>query len=332
LQTLVQDNPLLQIITLLYLFIPKELQGDFIGFILHIYHQTKNITSDTKEDEISLEESQNSFALKLKVLAKSLRGLQLFNYSLSHDTLYNTKEHFFYEKGNRWKNIYKALGISHNTEEFDIHLVTPIIKYHINLYKLIGDFEIYALLTFTKKSRSHETLSVISKSDALKFKENYNFSTLLSKAFRIDVNNKNNPPYIQTLKQIRNDISHQNIEKMMTAFEQNDIFEQRKEIIIYLQTDHQEMQKLLHYNPVNDFTMKTVQYCIMLDKYKMGVADNDEKIENRADLIIKNLKKETPNDYYLIYKLKAIELLKQKMIEAIGETEQEKKIRKAIAK
>ena len=90
------------------------------------------------------------------------------------------------------------------------------------------------------------------------------------------------------------------------------------------------MQELLHYNPINDFTMKTIQYRIMLDKYKMGVADNDEKIENRADLIIKNLKKETPNDYYLIYKLKAIELLKQKMIEAIGETTQEKKIRDAI--
>lgn len=331
LQTLVQDNPLLQIITLLYLFIPKELQGDFIGFISQIYHQTKNITSDTKEDEISIEESQNSFALKLKVLAKTLRGLQLFNYSLSHDTLYETRGHFFYEKGNRWKKIYSDLQISHNTEEFDIHLVAPIIKYHINLYKLIGDFEIYALLTFAKKSQSQEKLSVISDKDVLKFKGYYNFSTLLSKAFGIDLNFKSNSPYIQTLKQIRNDISHQNLQNMMGAFEKKTILSGREVLITELQKKHSDMPSLLHYNPINDFTMKTVQYCIMLDKYKMDKTDNEAKIENRADLIIKNLKKETPNDYYLIYKLKAIELMKQKMIEAIGETAQEKKIRNAIA-
>lgn len=322
LEELVKESPLLQIITLLYLFIPKELQGEFVGFILEIYHHTKNISSDTKEDEISIEDAQNSFSLKLKILAKNLRGLQLFNYSLSHNTLYNNKQDFFYEKGNRWQNIYKNFQISHNQDEFDIHLVIPVIKYYINLNKLIGDFEIYALLKYADKNSITEKLSDITSRDDLKYNGYYNFATLLFKTFGINTNYKQNKVSIQNIKKARNDIAHQNIENMLKAFENSEIFAQREEIVNYLQTEHQ-MQEVLHYNPINDFTMKTVQYLKSLSVHsqKEGkIAD----IHKKDNLV--------PNDYYLIYKLKAIEILKQKVIEAIGETKDEKKIKNAIAK
>lgn len=260
--------------------------------------------------------------MKLKILAKNLRGLQLFNYSLSHNTLYNTKEHFFYEKGNRWQSVYKSLEISHNQDEFDIHLVIPVIKYYINLNKLIGDFEIYALLTYADKNSITEKLSDITKRDDLKFRGYYNFSTLLFKTFMINTNYEQNQKSTQYIKQTRNDIAHQNIENMLKAFENNEIFAQREEIVNYLQKEH-KMQEILHYNPINDFTMKTVQYLKSLNIH----SQKESKI---ADIH----KKESlvPNDYYLIYKLKVIELLKQKVIEAIGETKDEEKIKNAIAK
>jgi hypothetical protein len=321
LEELVKDSTLLQIITLLYLFVPKELQGEFVGFILKIYHHTKNISTDTKEDETSIEDAQNSFSLKLKILAKNLRGLQLFNYCLSHNTLYNIKEHFFYEKGNRWQSIYKDLQISHNQDEFDAHLVIPIIKYYINLYKLIGDFEIYALLKYANKKNITDNLSKLTELEDLKFNNHYNFTTLLNRVFGIDINYKSNPPFIQYIKQIRNNISHQDIKKMIESFEHNEVFLQRENIIQYLKTEHL-MQDILHFNPINDFTMKTVQYLKSLSVHsqKEGkIAD----INKKESLV--------PNDYYLIYKLKAIELLKQKVIEVIGELQEENKIKNAIA-
>jgi hypothetical protein len=328
LEELVKDSTLLQVITLLYLFIPKELQGEFVGFILKIYHHTKNISTDTKEDETSIEDAQNSFSLKLKILAKNLRGLQLFNYSLSHNTDYTFRDKkkkegiFFYEKGNRWQSIYKDLQISHNQDEFDAHLVIPIIKYCINLYKLIGDFEIYALLKYANKKNITDNLSKLTELEDLKFSSHYNFTTLLNRVFGIDINYKSNPPFIQYIKKIRNDVSHQNIENMIKSFEHKELFLQRENIVQYLKTKH-SMQDILHYNPINDFTMKTVQYLKSLNVHsqKEGkIAD----INKKESLV--------PNDYYLIYKLKAIELLKQKVIEVIGESNEENKIKNAIAK
>lgn len=323
LQSLVKDSPLLQIITLLYLFLPREIQGEFVNFILRIYHQTKNISSDTKQDEAAIEDIQSSFALKLKVLAKSLRGMRLFSYSISHATEYNKNDKVFYERGNRWKNIYKKLRISHNQEEFDIYIVSPILKYHINLYKLIGDFEIYALLKYGEMKNNNNTLSKLAESDDLKGNSYYNFSTLLSKVF-IDRNEAH------SIECIRNNIAHQDIKEMIKAFEEKTILKERQEIVEYLKKEHPDMNSVLFYDALNDFTMKTVQFLIDLKKYKFSTADG-EKIANKTDLTIKKLEIKTPDDYYLVYKLKAIELLKQEVIASIGQTEQEKQISNAIA-
>lgn len=320
LESIVNESNILQIITLLYLFIPKELQGEFVGFILKIYHHTKNISTDTKQDEVSIENTQNSFSLKLKILAKTLRGLQLFKYSLSHNTLFNKKEEFFYEKGNKWKNIYKNLQISHNLDEFDIHLVVPIIKYHINLFKLLGDFEIYALLRYAKKENLEDKLSFLTNN--LKYKNHYNFGTLLNKVFNIDTNYKNNPSNIQHIKQLRNDISHQNIKNIIDSFEKNIILSQREEIINYLKTMEDDIKQTLYYNPINDFTMKTIQYLKSLNVH----SQKDEKIEN-----ISKKQNLVPNDYFIIYKLKAIETIKKELISSIGITKYEEKIQRKIA-
>lgn len=201
-------------------------------------------------------------------------------------------------------------------------MVIPIVKYYINLNKLLGDFEIYALLKYADKNSITVKLSDITNKEDLKFKEHYNFATLLFKTFGITTDYKQNKKSTQYIKQIRNAIAHQNIGNMLKAFEHNKIFEQRDEIVNYLKKEH-KMKDILHYNPINDFTMKTVQYLKSLNVH----SQKEDKI---AD--INNKKVLVPNDYYLIYKLKAIELLKQKVIEAIGETEDEKKIKKAIAK
>ena len=329
--TLVEKNNLLQVITLLHLFIPKELKGDFVGFILRIYHEIKNIASDTKADEKTLkeleelEESQNFQALKLKILAKHIKELSVFNYTIATTTKPKKDKDniIYYEAGNTHLNkFYKECNISHTKEIFDVHVILPMLKYYINLYKLIGDFEIYSLLKYAKEKGKNEPLSTLAKDE---FKEGnfYNFKKLLEIVHKFDDSAKDsNNKTLNTIRNLRNQISHQNIEKLFLNFEKKWVFNQRKNIVEFLKSH--PMQEYLHYNPINDFTMKTVQFKISLLGY-------ENSRENKIDEILQS-KNKTPDDYYLLYKLQAIETIKIKLKEIIGFSEEEETIYKKIGK
>lgn len=75
LKELVQNDNLLKVILLFYIFTPKELKGEFLGFIKKFYHDTKNITKDTKDEEKELENLKLETPLKLKILEKNLKKI-----------------------------------------------------------------------------------------------------------------------------------------------------------------------------------------------------------------------------------------------------------------
>ena len=155
LKDLIGDDTLLKVILLIYIFLPKEIKGEFLGFIKKYYHDTKHIEEDTKDKDEGFVDTF-PVGLKLKVLEKNIRSLSILKHSLSYQAKYNKKDEHFYEAGNRHGRFYKKLGISHNQEEFDKSVYAPLLRYYASLFKLLNDFEIYSL---AKHVEENETLA-----------------------------------------------------------------------------------------------------------------------------------------------------------------------------
>lgn len=340
LKELVQDDDLLKVILLFYIFTPKELKGEFLGFIKKFYHDTKNISKDTKEQEPELEEVKLETPLKLKILEKNLKKLTIFNYSISSNTIFDGKNHRFYQKGNRFGKIYSKFGISHNPEEFDKSLLAPLLNYYMNLYKLIGDFEIYLLLKFD----ATQNLTNLIDNKRLEHGGRYNFTTLLFKAIGVQPRRKEDYPKdkrserdkkYDVMKKLRDYLSHKPADSIIQYFKNSEKKEDKdekkhiitilaqRETIINLMEEHSNMKKILKFDAINDFTMKTIQLLKSLDVQ----SDKSEKIKEMLS------KKElVANDFYNIYKLKGVEAIKKELFNRVGKREIERKIEEKIAK
>ena len=327
LKELIDDDILLKFVLLLFIFMPQELKGDFLGFIKKYYHDKKHIDQDTKDKDTEIEEL--STGLKLKVLDKNIRSLSILKHSLSFQVKYNKKDKNFYEDGNLHGKFYKKLSISHNQEEFNKSVYAPLFRYYSALYKLINNFEIYALAQHVE---NHETLAdQVNKSQFIQ-KSYFNFRKLLDNTDSISQSSSYN-----TLIVMRNNISHLSYEplfnyplderksykkktqKGVKTFHVEPLYISRAKIIelISLQTD---MKKLLGYDAVNDFNMKVVHLRKRLSVY----ANKEESIRKmQADA-------KTPNDFYNIYKVKGVESINQHLLKVIGATEAEKSIEKQI--
>ncbi|RXJ67159.1 hypothetical protein CRV08_11245 [Halarcobacter ebronensis] len=320
LKELVENDSLLKIILLFYIFTPKELKGEFLGFIKKFYHDTKNIDKDTKDKEEPLEQIKQEVPLKLKILEKNLTILTIFNYSISLNIEYDKNNNSFYERGNKFKKIYKDLKISHNQEEFDKSLLAPLLKYYMNLYKLLNDFEIYLLLKYKNKDNlNKESLNKLINDEQLKHNDHYNFTTLLSEYFNFDP--KKNKKY-ETLTILRNSISHQKIDNLIYNLDKNKILEQRVKIVELIK-EQRDIKETLKFDPINDFTMKTVQLLKSLEN-QSEKRDKIEEILKQQDL--------SANDFYNIYKLKGVESIKKELFIRLGKTKIEEKIQEDIAK
>ena len=328
LKDLIDDDTLLKVILLIYIFLPQEIKGEFLGFIKKYYHDTKHIEEDTKDKDEGFVDTF-PVGLKLKVLEKNIRSLSILKHSLSYQAKYNKKDEHFYEVGNRHGRFYKKLGISHNQEEFDKSVYAPLLRYYSALFKLLNDFEIYALAKHPSTERP--TLKDVIESKQFHFKWNkkkkkleksdhYVFSTLINKTFDREKMKKAN--------MIRNAIAHlseQNLFEIPLAGYRK----QKGERVPYSMKDEREkiieaiqsvMDSALGYDAINDFTMKIIQLRTRLKVY----ADKSETIET----MIQGAK--TPNDFYHIYKVKGVEAINRHLLDVIGETEDEARIRKQI--
>jgi len=332
LKSLIADDILLKFILLMFTFMPQELKGEFLGFIKKYYHDTKHIDQDTISDSDDTIETL-SIGLKLKILDKNIRSLSILKHSLSFQTKYNKKDRNYYEDGNIHGKFFKKLGISHNQEEFNKSVYAPLFRYYSALYKLINDFEIYTLSLHIVGS---ETLTdQVNKSQFLSGRY-FNFRKLLTQSYHIN-NNSTHSTIFNAVINMRNDISHLSYEplfdcplngkksykrKIRNQFKTINIkplVESRKIIIdfITLQTD---MQKVLGYDAVNDFTMKIVQLRTRLKAY----ANKEQTIQKMIT------EAKTPNDFYNIYKVQGVEEINKYLLEVIGETQAEKEIREKI--
>lgn len=314
LKEIIGDNQSLKLIMLLFIFTPKELKGEFLGFIKKYYHDTKNISTDTKDNEEDLAEIDTSDAMRLKLLDRNITKLTVLNYALATPAKYNTKNQEFYDEGNKFSKIYKTLSISHNQEEFDKSLIVPIFRYYSHLYKLINDFEIYSLL---KDNPTNQTLEAIITSKKYHEKwdnrkkefvqaDYYNFAYLI----RTFSNN-------QEIRNLRNNISHLDFQKLIGGVEKKGLLKQRNDVIQFINRNR-DFASTLGYNAINDFEMKVLQMCKRLEV-------NSDKSQAIKDVLAKGEAIE-PNDYYILYKIKGVESINKMLLESIGVTQNEQKI------
>ena len=337
LKNLIGDDTLLKVILLIYIFLPREIKGEFLGFVKKYYHDTKHIEEDTKDKDEGFDDTF-PVGLKLKVLDKNIRALSVLKHSLSYQAKYNKKEEKkeqFYEAGNRHGRFYKKLGISHNQEEFDKSVYAPLLRYHAALFKLLNDFEIYSL---AQHIEGKETLAQQIEKPQFSQYEHYNFRKMLSKTYPKSAERGalDNDAF-DTVINMRNDIAHLSHEplfecpldgkksyKLKQGKRTNTINVKplpisRKMIVDFI-SSQSDMKKTLGYDAVNDLTMKIIQLRTRLKVY----ADKSETIKTLVDAA------KTPNDFYHIYKVKGVEAINRHLLEVIGETKDEKRIRKRI--
>jgi hypothetical protein len=315
LETVIAHDPLLKFILLMFVFMPQEIKGEFLGFIKKYYHDVHSIESDTKEQEDEVVESMST-SLKLKILGRNIRSLTLFKYALSSQVNYNSSDRLFYAEGNRYGKIYKKLGISHNQEEFDKSLVVPLFRYYSALFKLINDFEIYSL---AKANPSAVNLQILVDDTTSLYKQGnyYNFNKMLREVYALTKDEIKSGKVVF----MRNKIAHFDTEVLLSKplLGKSKLNLERKEMITFVEA-RGKMKKLLGYDAINDFRMKVIHLRTKMKVYS-------DKLETMKSLL-RNIK--TPNDFYNVYKVKGVESINKHLLEVLGETAEERHIEKQM--
>ena len=319
LKTLIQDDILLKFLLLFFTFLPQEIKGEFLGFIRRYYHDITSLDEDTKDKDSEIVELSKS--LKLKIFSKNIRQLSILKHSLSYQIKYNKKESSYYEDGNVFNKMFKKQAISHNLDEFGKSIYLPMLKYYSALYKLINDFEIYALY---KDMDTSETLSQQVDKDEYEYNRYFNFGILLRSKFGDDTERE--------LVKCRNSIAHLSFDFLFdcpingkksyrvgrSSYKFLPLYKSREKIVNYIKK--YDIQKVLKYDAVNDFVMKVIQQKIKLKVY----ANKEQTIESMLQTA------QSPNDFYNIYKVKATESINQYLLKVIGYTKNENEIKEKI--
>lgn len=315
LKDFIKDDNLLKFIFLFYIFIPSELKSDFLGFIKKFYHDTKNIENDTINEKEDIFKSNITTSQKLKLLERFIKNQTILKYSLNTKYNYEKTNNKFIEKGSPNKKTFSSLGISHNIQEFEKTLVSNIYKYNSYIFKLISDFEIFLIL---KDNSNTKTIKEVIETQKYHFGKHYNFLTLLLNTKVLSHKNHD-------IIKLRNFISHNaplNFEETKDKFVNINKIKEQRINILNLISKQKEINQTLMYNPINDFTMKVIHLQIKLKQ----LSNKTEKLKELQT------KAQTPNDFYNIYKLKAIEVINKYLLDVFNETYEEKITKNMIKK
>lgn len=195
-----RSNNLVKLYILIYLLIPVELRGDFLGFVKKNYYDMKNVDSLSEDVE-----TKDRFFHNLRLFEKNSKKFEIISYEMVD---YNN----FREDFNK---VYQSLGI--DTSEisvvqsvgikekriFDKNIILPMMKYYQNIFKFINDVEIHALFKYVDREKitfEEGIKRIIKKGDF------FEFSSLMKRVK--DVKSfKGNESEIYG---VRNDIAHIN--------------------------------------------------------------------------------------------------------------------------
>lgn len=148
------ENNLSKFYILMYLLIPVELRGDFLGFAKNHYYDIKNIDFvDISEKEEKINKTNDKFFHNLRLFEKNSKKFEIIKYRMVA----------FKDLEEKLPDIYKKFGIdpstiefvensgNKNTKLFDKNILLPLMKYYQYIFKLLNDIEIHALFRYGSK-------------------------------------------------------------------------------------------------------------------------------------------------------------------------------------
>ncbi|WP_406242059.1 type VI-C CRISPR-associated RNA-guided ribonuclease Cas13c [Tissierella carlieri] len=315
-----RDNNLAKLYILMYILLPVEIRGDFLGFVKKNYYDMKHVDFIDKKDK----EDKDTFFHDLRLFEKNIRKLEITDYSLSSGFL--SKEHKvdIEKKINNFINRNGAMKLPEDItiEEFNRSLILPIMKNYQIIFKLLNDIEISALFKIAKD----RNITFKQAIDGIKKKDKYrniNFSQVMKMA--LDKGG---------IYQIRNNISHINMKQLyidpldsyMNSNENNITISEQIEKIIDVCVTEGVTGKELNNNIINDYYMKKEKLVFNLKLRKQNdiVSIESQEKNKREEFVFKK--------YGLDYKDGEINIIKviqkvnslQEELKNIKETSKEK--------
>lgn len=334
------ENNLSKFYILMYLLIPVELRGDFLGFVKNHYYDIKNIDfaeiSEKKED---INKSNDKFFQNLRLFEKNSKKFEIIKYKIVE----------FNDLKDRLPDIYKKFGIDHstiefiensgnkNTKLFDKNILLPLMKYYQYIFKLLNDIEIHALFKYSE----NESLTFPESIEKIKGNGYFSFSKLIKK---IKLDNK--------LFNLRNKIAHLNYKELFIdlIFDENiNTNIELEKILAEIKSIELDKNDILGMTFINNFYMKKEQFIFNQKQVALGNTDTpqeQEKLNKEKEFLkIHNIKYlDKPNvdlilkKYKTLEKLTSEELLNKNLLKDVGNlriiyfTEELKKNRPSLVK
>lgn len=310
------ENNLSKFYVLMYLLIPVELRGDFLGFAKKHYYDIKNVDFV----EYDTDETQDKFFQNLRLFEKNSKKFEIIKYNLIEFN--NLKDDFekIYQKFKLNTDEINVIQYTGTKEKhlFDKNIILPLMKYYQMIFKLLNDIEIHALFRYKEilNEKKEENKKEISFQEAIIELSNedgiFKFSDLMKKA---KLGNK------ADLFKIRNDIAHldyhnifihcfldEPLLKNAQEYEKDSLnkfsISERVDKIIARVKERGLIKKSLGTNFINDFYMKKEQF---LFNQRQTSLDNISSPERKRKLD----KEEELLRFYGIYDKNQSKILKK---------------------
>ena len=286
-----EKNNLIKFYTLIYLLLPREIKGDFLGFIKHNYYQMKN--NNFESEELKNKNEEDNFFHNLRRFEAINRKIEIFSYDFS-----------FLNGGDiEIQNLYTKLGIEgkffkRNGVEKDFfkhNIFVTLIKYYENIFKLCNDVELSCLLAYCLENNKKLEIEELEKN--IKPGKYLNFSNVIN--YSLEKNNslsksqmKKELGNIIPKLDLRNKIDHLNFKELFIDVLNNEgqlKEEEDKLIQVFRELSGVINFRALDKNIMNDFYMRKEQLHFNLRKY---LAENGEKKETIKDYLAEKSKEE----------------------------------------
>ncbi|MDK2978486.1 MAG: hypothetical protein PWP52_1200 [Bacteroidales bacterium] len=144
-----EDNNLIKLYILIYQLLPRELKGDFLGFVKSNYYDLKHVDFQTRETE-----AKDQFFHNMRLFEKNVKAFDLIQYSIGDEMS---------QLGNETFNFSQALSkivsddtiLNSATEIPNINCLVygSLLKYYENAFRLSSEIEIRALIKIARKEK-----------------------------------------------------------------------------------------------------------------------------------------------------------------------------------
>lgn len=194
-----EKNLSMKFYMLVYILLPTEIRGDFLGFIKKYYYDIKNvdfIDENLEEKELENLLEKETFFHDIRLFEKNIKHYQLINYELIE--FYDLKEQigeYLESLGiQNWKS--QTYRNSSDRNIFGKNIILPIFKFYENIFKLLNDIELHSIFyLINKKSWGSIEEAII------------NINNNFMKGIK-EVASSKRVSKVATEFQIRNDIAH----------------------------------------------------------------------------------------------------------------------------